>query len=171
MTSCWHDTNRLRPQILKASASGRMARERRVGGNLMLLWWHIQSGCRRQRNCHYALSRGKMEAFLESWSRRAYTNVYQIRSAEKHFGLSRATTLLHFLSGGRLPIFDSRVRRSMNRLLGSPVLNTVPWYLDSYCPAFSEMAALCDAQDLRTVDMALFSYSLSPRSRPSAITP
>jgi hypothetical protein len=46
----------------------------------------------------------------------------------------------------------------MTRLLNSPVPNTVGWYLDSYCPLFSEIAALCGTEDLRVVDMALFSY-------------
>jgi hypothetical protein len=46
----------------------------------------------------------------------------------------------------------------MTRLLNSPVPNTVGWYLDSYCPLFSEVAALCGTKDLRMVDKALFSY-------------
>lgn len=97
--------------------------------------------------------------FLNDWAGRKYTDTYSsARVAEKTFGLSRATTLLHFISGGSFPIFDSRVRRAMTRLLGSPVPNTVRWYLDSYCPLFSEAAALCGTQDLRQVDMALFSY-------------
>jgi len=96
--------------------------------------------------------------FLDDWSDRKYTDEYAIGSVEKRFGLSRTTTLLHFISGGRFPIFDSKVRRAMTRLLNSRVLNTVRWYLDSYCPLFSEIAALCGTEDLRMVDMALFSY-------------
>lgn len=96
--------------------------------------------------------------FLDDWSGRKYTDEFGIRRVEKRFGLSRATTLLHFVSGGRFPIFDSRVRKAMTRLLSSHVPNTVRWYLDSYCPLFSEIAALCVAQDLRVVDKALFSY-------------
>jgi hypothetical protein len=96
--------------------------------------------------------------FLNDWAGRTYNDEYPGRRVEKRFGLSRATTLLYFLSGGRFPIFDSRVRKAMTRLLGSPVPNTVHWYLDSYCPLFLEMGALCGAKDLRTVDMALFSY-------------
>ena len=96
--------------------------------------------------------------FLDDWSERKYTDEYAIGSVEKRFGLSRTTTLLHFISGGRFPIFDARVRRAMGRLLNSPVPNTVRWYLDSYCPLFSEIAALCGTEDLRMVDMALFSY-------------
>jgi hypothetical protein len=95
--------------------------------------------------------------FLNDWSQRRYTDVYRSGPIEKPFGLSRATTLLHFLSGGRFPIFDSRVRRAMSRVLNSRVPNTVNWYLSSYCTLFSQIAALCGA-DLREVDKALFSY-------------
>ena len=100
----------------------------------------------------------EVAAFLSDWSNRRYTEEYATRRIEKRFGLSRATTLLYFLSGGRFPIFDSRVRKAMTRLLNSPVPNTVRWYLDSYCSLFSEVAALCGTKDLRMVDMALFSY-------------
>lgn len=97
-------------------------------------------------------------AFLDDWSGRKYTDEFGIRRVEKRFGLSRASTLLHFVSGGHFPIFDSRVRKAMTRLLSSHVPNTVGWYLNSYCPLFSEIAALCVAKDLRVVDKALFSY-------------
>ncbi len=96
--------------------------------------------------------------FLGDWSDRNYTDVYKGKPTVKRFGLSRASTLLHFLSGGHFPIFDSRVRRAITRLLSSPVPNTVRWYLDSYCPLFLEVAALCGTEDLRKLDMALFSY-------------
>ena len=102
----------------------------------------------------------EVASFLDDWSRRAYTDEYKNGSREKHFGLSRATTLLHFVSGGRFPIFDSRVRTAIARLLGPPVPpDTVRWYLDSCCPLFSELAALCEqGNDLRILDKALFSY-------------
>jgi hypothetical protein len=96
--------------------------------------------------------------FLDDWSGRSYTDEYANLRREKHFGLSRATTLLHFISGGHFPIFDSRVRRAMARLLAFRIPNTVRGYLDSYCPLFSEIAIHCGANDLRKVDMALFSY-------------
>jgi len=96
--------------------------------------------------------------FLDDWANRKYTDEYATGPREKRFGLSRATTILHFISGGRFPIFDSRIRRAMARLLNSAVPNTVRWYLDSYRPLFSEIAALCGTKDLRRVDMALFSY-------------
>lgn len=96
--------------------------------------------------------------FLTDWSQRSYTDLYRNKSQTKHFGLSRATTLLHFLSGGRFPIFDGRVRRAIKRLLGSSAPNTVSWYLDSYCKLFREVADLCGTEDRRALDMALFSY-------------
>ena len=38
---------------------------------------------------------------------------------KKRFGVPRATTLLHFVSGGRFPIIDSRVRRAIVKLLAT----------------------------------------------------
>jgi hypothetical protein len=99
--------------------------------------------------------------FLDDWSNRKYTDDRATGPVEKRFGLSRATTLLHFLSGGCFPIFDSRVRRAMTRLLSpnsARVENTVRWYRDSYCSLFAVLAALCGAEDFRTMDKALFSY-------------
>lgn len=100
----------------------------------------------------------QVAAFLNDWFGRKYTDYLPIRIVEKRFGLSRATSLLHFISGARFPIFDSRVRKAMTRLLGSRVSNTVCWYQDSYCPFLSEISALCGTRDLRMVDKALFSY-------------
>jgi hypothetical protein len=96
--------------------------------------------------------------FLDDWSGRSYADEYANLTREKHFGLSRATTLLHFISGGHFPIFDSRVRRAMARLLAFRIPNTVRGYLDSYRPLFSEIADVCGTEDVRMVDMALFSY-------------
>lgn len=96
--------------------------------------------------------------FLNDWADRKYKDEFPSGPVEKQFGLSRATTLLHFISGGHFPIFDSRVRRAMKRLLDTSVPNTSRWYLESYCPLFSEVATLCGTEDLRMVDMALFSY-------------
>jgi hypothetical protein len=87
--------------------------------------------------------------FLSDWSERKYRDEYANSSREKRFGLSRATTLLHFLR---------RVRTAMTRLLSTTVPNKLPWYLNSYCPLFLEAAALCGTTDLRAVDKALFSY-------------
>jgi hypothetical protein len=96
--------------------------------------------------------------FLLDWSERKYTDQFASRTVKKRFGLSRATTLLYFLSKGRFPIFDSRVRRAIIRLRGAPVPNTVSGYLSSYCPLFLDIAARCQTTDLRKVDQALFSY-------------
>lgn len=58
----------------------------------------------------------QVAVFLNDWAGRKYTDTYATARVAKTFGLSRATTLLHFISGGRFPIFDSRVRRAMTRL-------------------------------------------------------
>jgi hypothetical protein len=98
-------------------------------------------------------------AFLEGWSNRTYTDILKIGPKKKHFGLSRATTLLHFVSGGRYPIFDSRVKTAVARLLKHPKLpGTVSSYLDSYVPLFKELAQCCATLDFRMLDKALFSY-------------
>jgi hypothetical protein len=100
----------------------------------------------------------RVEEFLEDWSKRNYKNQYRSSVQQKHFGLSRATTLLHFISGGRFPIFDSRVRRAVSRLVDSPAKYSIRWYLDSYCPMFSQITKRCGTKDVRAVDKALFSY-------------
>ena len=98
-------------------------------------------------------------AFLEDWSDRAYTDIFKNGPRKKHFGLSRATTLLHFVSGGHYPIFDSRVKTAIARLLDHPELpGTVSSYLDSYLPLFKELADRCETDGFRTLDKALFSY-------------
>jgi hypothetical protein len=57
-------------------------------------------------------------AFLTDWSERTFSAAGKDQRRQR-FGLSRATTLLHFLSGGEYPILDSRVVTAMIRL-GSP---------------------------------------------------
>lgn len=105
-------------------------------------------------------------AFLDDWSGRTHTDVFPNKSVEKRFGLSRATTLLHFISGGSFPIFDKWVRTAIARLCNSRLPpNTTGWYLDSFCPLFSELATLCETEgDLRKLDKALFSYGSSEPS-------
>jgi hypothetical protein len=105
---------------------------------------------------------GDLAAFLDDWSGRRYTDVFPNKSVEKRFGLSRATTLHHFVSGGRYPIFDSRVKTAVARLLNSQGLpGTVSTYLHSFLPIFKELADCCGCDtmyDLRMLDKALFSY-------------
>jgi hypothetical protein len=97
--------------------------------------------------------------FLGDWSNRAYTDKFKNGPRKKRFGLSRATTLLHFVSGGLYPIFDSRVKTAIARLLDRPKLpDTVSSYLDSYLPLFKELADRCETDDFRMLDKALFSY-------------
>ena len=101
-------------------------------------------------------------AFLDGWSNRKYTDVFPKKSVEKRFGLSRATTLLHFVSGGRYPIFDSRVKSAVARLLNKQQLSgTTSSYLHSFLPLFQKLADCCGCDtldDLRMLDKALFSY-------------
>jgi hypothetical protein len=111
-------------------------------------------------------------AFLMDWSERTFTAGKDQR--RKRFGLSRATTLLHFVSVGVYPILDSRVMTAMIRL-GSPINNaeTIGGYLNSFCPLFSELAVVCGVSGvngLRTLDNALFNYGAetSIPSSPSA---
>lgn len=101
---------------------------------------------------------GGVAQFLSDWSNRQHTSTFTQRTVTKRFGLSRATTLLYFLSNGRYPIFDSRVRRAIGRLCASPVANTVDGYLKSYRPLFSEIAQKCGLDCQRELDKALFSY-------------
>lgn len=111
----------------------------------------------------------RIARFLLDWSSRAYEDRFATRTVKKRFGLSRATTLLYFLSNGRFPIFDSRVRRAMALLTGRSVSNTVRGYIDSYLPLFARITASCGTKDFRTVDQALFSYGAkdarTPRTR------
>jgi hypothetical protein len=106
-----------------------------------------------------------VQAFLADWSFRRYIDEFApkpgsqgARRVEKSFGLSRATTLLHFMSGGFFPIFDARVRRATRRLLGAAIPNKVDAYIGLYWPLFWKVAALSEANNLRTLDRALFSY-------------
>jgi len=110
--------------------------------------------------------------FLTHWSERVYRDEYANGTKRmKRFGLSRASTLLHFISGGRYPIFDSRVVAAVSRLLDAPVDYSVRWYVHSYCRLFQEIADLCETTDLRAVDKALFSYGalISQVPAPSAL--
>lgn len=94
-------------------------------------------------------------SFLEDWSNRAYTDDFKSGSLRKHFGLSRATTLLHFVSGGRYPIFDSRVRTALARLLDRPELQvTLDAYLNSCLQIFRGLADCCHMDDYRMLDKA-----------------
>jgi hypothetical protein len=100
--------------------------------------------------------------FLIRWSqKRFWAGTRNDRRLEQSFGLSRATTLLHFISGGRYPILDRRVEAAMSRL-GSPIEMTIEGY-GSFCRLFSEIAAACGVsgiKGLRKLDNALFCYGL-----------
>jgi hypothetical protein len=103
-----------------------------------------------------------VEAFLKDWANRQYEDLTKNGARKKHFGVSRASTLLHFVSAGRYPIFDSRVRKAISRLLGRPELwDTVSVYMTTFLPIFNELGEYCgckNTNDLRTLDKALFAY-------------
>ena len=100
----------------------------------------------------------EVAAFLTDWSNRTYTDKFSRRAVKKRFGLSRATTLLHFVSGGRYPIFDSRVRTAIAALLERPELSdTLGSYMDCCLPLVNELVECCEAKDIRMLDEALFS--------------
>ncbi|MBI4480752.1 MAG: hypothetical protein HY651_12085 [Acidobacteria bacterium] len=92
----------------------------------------------------------RQRQFLEHWANREGNG--------KIFGLSRATTLLHFLTGGRRPIFDSNVRRAIASIFGSKFEYTLDCYFDKYCPAFDELNSACCSAHPRAMDKALFNY-------------
>jgi hypothetical protein len=104
-----------------------------------------------------------IEHFLADWSEKKFWagKKKDGRDLVHRFGLSRATTLLHFISGGRYPILDSRVKAAMARL-GSPIDMTISGY-SSFCLLFSEIAAACGVtgkKGSRKLDNALFCYGL-----------
>jgi hypothetical protein len=105
-------------------------------------------------------------AFLSNWSKRTFfagrRNDKELRFT---FGPPRATTVLHFTSRAKYPILDARVIRAMG-LLGSPIENSIESYLNSFCPLFSRLAAVCGVSDvmgLRKLDNALFAYGMDLR--------
>jgi len=103
-------------------------------------------------------------AFLTNWSERMFSAG---KGHRKRFGLSRATTLLHFVSGGQYPILDSRVVTALIRL-GSPIAEngTISGYLNSFCRLFAELSGDCGVsgvKGLRKLDNALFSYGKTRR--------
>ncbi|HEV2177061.1 MAG TPA: hypothetical protein VGW33_07640 [Terriglobia bacterium] len=93
--------------------------------------------------------------FLRDWSERRD----KCGTSDKRFGLARASTLLHFVSGGRYPIFDARVRRALKKLIGVTPDNNVDWYLNEFLGLFAALTKKCAADsDCRKVDKALFAY-------------
>lgn len=100
-------------------------------------------------------------AFLKDWSERRFlAGQRNGQPLTQAFGLARATTLLHFISGGVYPILDSTVLVALTRL-GSPVKKTIEEYSNSFCVLFSELASVCGVsgtEGLRKLDNALNTY-------------
>jgi hypothetical protein len=113
------NTSRFQPKILYESAIGKWKdgakTERQWKLNVASVAYRIwMEAAQELPKCPEGSA---MAAFLDDWSGRTYTDVFEKKGpVEKHFGLARATTLLHFVSGGRFPIFDSRVRTAIARL-------------------------------------------------------
>jgi hypothetical protein len=104
------------------------------------------------------LSRSTLEEFLTKWSDRLYPDTSSRRTDKmKRFGLSRTTTMAHFMSAGEFPICDSRVRTAIKRLRAMPKRDEVDWYLRYCLPTIEELKSLCGASG-RAVDKALFAY-------------
>ena len=105
----------------------------------------------------------RVAEFLEVWSAKKFAAGVDKKKGhvlQKRFGLSRSTTLLHFISGGDYPILDSNVQTAMARL-GSPIQDGIEAYLNSFCPLFSELAVasgVSGTEGLRMLDNALFQY-------------
>jgi hypothetical protein len=97
-------------------------------------------------------------SFLTEWSSKAYVDRFSTGIVIERFGLPRATTILHVLSGGEYPIFDSRVQRAFRRLTGEKAHAQVEWYLGSYVPFFSHLVSVCSTKYMKAVDNALFVY-------------
>jgi len=102
--------------------------------------------------------------FLQTWSDKTFAKpaiggIVQ----DTRFGLARASTLLHFISGGRFPIYDSWVwygAKQLGRRL--PYEMSVDAYLTKFCPMFTALASECglsqNSDDLRKLDNALRCY-------------
>jgi hypothetical protein len=103
----------------------------------------------------------RVAEFLQDWSERTFAAGKKNGMVMRYrFGLSRSTTLLHFISVGLYPILDANVASAMKRL-GSPVQITIAGYLDYFCPLFSEIASTCGVsgiEGLRKLDNALFAF-------------
>ncbi len=73
------------------------------GPNVAMVAYHIwMEAAEKRPKCP---QESDVPSFLNEWSEKTYTDVFPNKSVLKHFGLSRATTLLHFVSGGAFPYF------------------------------------------------------------------
>jgi len=105
-------------------------------------------------------SDNEVRTFLDFWTKEECHFQRSSRTITKHFGVPRSATLLHFLSGGRWPIYDSRANRGVACLLGQDESEiSVENYLNFYCPVFKEIAALCGTEkNRRELDRALLMF-------------
>jgi len=107
---------------------------------------------------NHRIEEATVEAFLKKWTHYSYPDASsRNKNGKKRMGLSRATTLLHFMTGGQFPIFDSNIRRAAKSLCNRPAPNRIEWYMASYIPFFRELVTECRAT-ARRVDKALHAY-------------
>jgi hypothetical protein len=110
---------------------------------------------------------GGIVEFLDHRSNTMCAYAYGDGTAKKRFGLPRATTLLHFISAGRYPILDSRVRTALEGFKSHPGIlaprtsigEEGQSYLERFYPLFWRIAAACGTDDARRLDQALMRYS------------
>jgi len=114
-------------------------------------------------------SKDSARKFLLDWQERKFRKpVKGGRVQDTRFGLSRATALLHFMSAGRFPIYDSFEWYAFRRM-GTPL----PWevtvdvYLEKFCPLLCSVASRCclthSIEELRKLDNALRCYGRRER--------
>lgn len=111
------------------------------------------------RECPKCPPDNRVDEFLQGWGERRYKDNYPNGTIrDKKFGLSRATTLLHFVSGGRFPIFDSRVELAVKALTAAPVEYSTHGYNKTIRPLVVKIIEQCPPANVRHVDRALFAY-------------
>jgi hypothetical protein len=97
--------------------------------------------------------------FLDTVSQMEYTDQYASGPRTKQFGFSRATTILHFLSVGMYPIFDSRVAIAVLHISDlRPRKDGSLWYVERFLPYYHSLASECQTSNQRQLDKALFTY-------------
>ena len=120
----------------------------------------------RSKNCRNVQKKSECMTFWRVGPGEAIPTNFPNKSVQKRIGLSRATALLHLVSGGSFPIYDIRVRAAIAQLCECKLPpNTVNYYQNSFCPLFIELADRCKTRDdLRKLDKALFSYGASAKT-------
>jgi len=116
------------------------------------------------------LDRGAFFAFLDQLAQLSYEKASGSGRTDASFGLSRATYVLHLLSGAKFPIYDKNTHLGIHFLTqGRYDSHTIKkmktddprWYLATFCPIVRTLEEVCAVRDLpsqRALDKALFCY-------------